>query len=156
MYKHVNEGDTGDLMLFLKTLSEEGGSSFFDNTNIMKMQVNSISLARYYLYKKEQEVIYDESKENFIGLFVENNYRNSASINFIFLKNDSQMKLQEMINYIKNEMGSVLVKEVNKLVIDLDSNTEFFKVWENRILAVGFNKCTLAKESRLFTYELLL
>ncbi|EGO8626977.1 hypothetical protein EGN35_13980, partial [Enterococcus faecalis] len=82
--------------------------------------------------------------------------RNSASINFIFLKNDSQMKLQEMINYIKNEMVSFLVKEVNKLVIDLDSNTEFFKVWENRILAVGFNKCTLAKESRLFTYELLL
>lgn len=156
MYYHVNESDTPEVIkIFDEFKKNKTSKNFLDNTKNMKDLMNDPALVRHILYLNEQEIIIDKDKNNYLGIFVENNYRNSADINFIKLHNFSPEVLKDIISYIDNKLKPLFIKKVTKLLVDLDQRSEFFIQWEQMFLDAGFTKCTQSSISKVITYEYL-
>ncbi|STP29610.1 hypothetical protein [Enterococcus durans] len=156
MYYHVNERDTKKVINLLSGIeNRQTDQHFLENTKEVKLLFTKEALVRHILYQNELEIVLDSEEQNYIGLSLENNYRSSICISFVHLTKDTRAVFKNMLSYIEERMRQLFVKEVNKLLIDLDRENEFFSLWEGLFLDSGFSKCTLSNSSKVVTYEYL-
>lgn len=156
MYYHVNERDTKKVIDLLSGIeNRQTNQHFLNNMKEVKSFFSEEALVRHILYQNELEILLDSEEQNYIGMFLENNYRSSVSINFIHLTKDSLDVFKNMLSYIEERMKQLFVKEVNKLLVDLDRENKYFSFWEGLLLDSGFSRCTLLNSSKVVTYEYL-